>query len=247
MQALCVKTQTEHYRRLKGDEWAYTMGAIYWQLNDIWQAPTWASLEYGGKWKLLHYYAQDFFAPVLVSSYEENGLIVAWVTSDINRPLNGNFSISLWNYAGKLLTTVTVPYALDNLDSAIVYVQNIATLTSGRCASRSECFLYLSATENSGAIVSNNVFYLSSLASVNLFAAKFSLTRFQQVLQNVTFTITSDQVAPYVFLETPIPGVFSDNGFLLFPNVPFNVEFEGWGPVDNFQANLKVRTLSSIY
>lgn len=47
MQAQCVKTETEFYRFsqseiVKGE--GHTMGALYWQLNDIWQAPSWASL-----------------------------------------------------------------------------------------------------------------------------------------------------------------------------------------------------------
>uniref|UniRef100_A0A663MTH4 Beta-mannosidase n=1 Tax=Athene cunicularia TaxID=194338 RepID=A0A663MTH4_ATHCN len=47
MQAQCIKTETEFYRFsqseiIKGE--GHTMGALYWQLNDIWQAPSWASL-----------------------------------------------------------------------------------------------------------------------------------------------------------------------------------------------------------
>ncbi|KAJ7408915.1 Beta-mannosidase [Willisornis vidua] len=48
MQAQCTKTETEFYRVsqseiVKGE--GRTMGALYWQLNDIWQAPSWASLD----------------------------------------------------------------------------------------------------------------------------------------------------------------------------------------------------------
>lgn len=47
-QAMSIKSQTEHYRRhqsaLLSDGRGLTMGALYWQLNDIWQAPTWASI-----------------------------------------------------------------------------------------------------------------------------------------------------------------------------------------------------------
>src|SRR4051812_1296506 len=70
MQALCIKTETEYYRSLRSESGAYTMGALYWQLNDIWQAPTWASVEYTGRWKLLHYYARNFYAQFIVVSYE---------------------------------------------------------------------------------------------------------------------------------------------------------------------------------
>lgn len=38
-----------------------------WQLNDVWQAPTWSSIDYSGRWKMLHYMAKDIFAMVSVS------------------------------------------------------------------------------------------------------------------------------------------------------------------------------------
>jgi len=39
VQGLCVKAQTEHYRRLMGSKY-HCMGTLYWQANDIWPAPT---------------------------------------------------------------------------------------------------------------------------------------------------------------------------------------------------------------
>ncbi|CAG5129202.1 unnamed protein product, partial [Candidula unifasciata] len=72
-QAMSIRTQSEHYRRfqtrLHSDGRGLTMGALYWQLNDIWQAPTWASIDYEGRWKMLHYYARSFFNKYLVSPY----------------------------------------------------------------------------------------------------------------------------------------------------------------------------------
>ena len=48
-QAMSVKTETELYRRLKGYFNEETgegnnMGALYWQLNDIWPGASWASV-----------------------------------------------------------------------------------------------------------------------------------------------------------------------------------------------------------
>lgn len=54
MQGYCIATQAEHYRRMRTEH--NTMGSLYWQLNDIWSAPTWASIEYGSwRWRMLHY------------------------------------------------------------------------------------------------------------------------------------------------------------------------------------------------
>jgi beta-mannosidase len=70
-----MKTETEFYRRNreidpKNGE-GYTMGALYWQLNDIWPAPSWASIEHNGKWKVLHSYAIHYLDNHLVSPYED--------------------------------------------------------------------------------------------------------------------------------------------------------------------------------
>lgn len=40
------------------------MGALYWQLNDVWTAPSWSSIEHNGNFKVLHYWAKEFFAPI---------------------------------------------------------------------------------------------------------------------------------------------------------------------------------------
>lgn len=33
------------------------MGHLYWQLNDIWAAPTWSTIDVAGHWKIAHYLA----------------------------------------------------------------------------------------------------------------------------------------------------------------------------------------------
>ena len=47
-QSMAVKTETEFYRRLKSQLHStgegLNMGALYWQLNDIWPGASWASI-----------------------------------------------------------------------------------------------------------------------------------------------------------------------------------------------------------
>ncbi|XP_055904783.1 beta-mannosidase [Eupeodes corollae] len=64
-QAMSVKVETELYRSLRSTEYR-TMGALYWQLNDVWVAPSWSSIDFYGNWKILHYWARDFLAPISV-------------------------------------------------------------------------------------------------------------------------------------------------------------------------------------
>lgn len=67
LQAEAIKYGVEHWRRNRGR----CMGAIYWQLNDCWPVASWASIDYFGRWKALHYYAKRFFAPLMLSCCEE--------------------------------------------------------------------------------------------------------------------------------------------------------------------------------
>ncbi|MBO6167884.1 MAG: cellulase family glycosylhydrolase [Kiritimatiellae bacterium] len=57
-QAMAVQTAVEAWR----SEAPRCMGTLYWQLNDNWPVASWSSLEYGGKWKPLHYVAKRFYA-----------------------------------------------------------------------------------------------------------------------------------------------------------------------------------------
>ncbi|MCL2277635.1 MAG: glycoside hydrolase family 2 protein [Treponema sp.] len=67
LQAEAIKYGVEHFRRNRGR----CMGAIYWQLNDIWPVASWASIDYFFRWKALHYYAKRFFQGLMISCHEE--------------------------------------------------------------------------------------------------------------------------------------------------------------------------------
>lgn len=70
LQAEAIRYGVEHWRRNR----ERCMGAIIWQLNDCWPVASWASVDYFGRWKALHYAAKRFFAPVLISAEEQGEL-----------------------------------------------------------------------------------------------------------------------------------------------------------------------------
>lgn len=69
LQAQAMQYGVEHWRRNRNEE--RCMGAVVWQLNDCWPVASWASIDYYGRWKALHYFEKRFFAPVLISCHEE--------------------------------------------------------------------------------------------------------------------------------------------------------------------------------
>lgn len=67
LQADAIRYGVEHFRRYRGR----CMGAVVWQLNDIWPVASWASIDYYGRWKALHYAEKRMFAPVMISCDEK--------------------------------------------------------------------------------------------------------------------------------------------------------------------------------
>lgn len=58
MQAFAVEQAIKAH--LKGKP--YCMGTLYWQINDAWPSLSWASRDYHGHWKALHYKAKHLYA-----------------------------------------------------------------------------------------------------------------------------------------------------------------------------------------
>ncbi|WP_440210866.1 beta-mannosidase [Stenotrophomonas maltophilia] len=69
MQADGIALAALHHRASR----PYTMGSLYWQLNDVWPGASWSSVDYFGRWKALHYQARRFFAPVAVAALRDEG------------------------------------------------------------------------------------------------------------------------------------------------------------------------------
>ena len=115
LQADAIRYGVEHFRRNRGR----CMGAIYWQLNDCWPVISWASIDYCGRWKALHYYAKRFFAPLMISCQEEGMMSQE---ADMNREhfeFEKSIRLNVTNET-RLPQTVEVNWALRNADAEIL-------------------------------------------------------------------------------------------------------------------------------
>lgn len=238
IQAVAIKTETEKYRRSQSEivnGEGKTMGALYWQLNDIWPGPSWASIEYGGKWKMLHYYAKNFFSPLLVSPYEENGEAVVSVVSDLLEPLNYlklYVQVFKWSSLTPAYSVITA-FKQPPRSSQVVFRQNITNLLQkGNCSSRNHCFIYFTVKSHEKPdMKSNNMLLLSEfLSAEGLIRPNIYVSVTGPIISEVsdfTFNISlaTNAIAPFVWLEVDnTPGRFSDNGFIIVHKV-MNVLF----------------------
>ena len=97
LQATVIKYAAEAHRRKMGHNW----GSLYWQLDDCWPVASWSGIDYFGRWKALHYAARRFFAPVLVSPVEEDGVVKVYSVSDRRTPVSAHLSLRLLDFNGR--------------------------------------------------------------------------------------------------------------------------------------------------
>lgn len=78
LQGIAIKAGVEHFRRNRGR----CMGSIYWQINDNWPVASWASIDYFGRWKALHYMARHFYADILGSLKMEGTHVIPYIQNE---------------------------------------------------------------------------------------------------------------------------------------------------------------------
>ena len=131
MQAEAMRCAVEHLRRHRGR----CMGALYWQLNDVWPVASWSSIDSFGRYKALHYEAKRFYSPILIScketgeystrvditdersvGYETKAEI--YVQNETMRPVRGEVLWTLFRADGEAIRSGVSPLSVDALSVA---------------------------------------------------------------------------------------------------------------------------------
>ncbi|KAG6902502.1 hypothetical protein C0995_015694 [Termitomyces sp. Mi166 len=234
-QSMAIVSQVAWYRHGAGQS-ENNLGALVWQLNDIWQAPSWASIEHSGRWKVLHYGLAGIFAPVTIYPFwtASNETLQILAISDRWEDVNGSARATWYDWMGRPLNTTSFDFTVPTLNNSLLYeAQGLANiLPNGRDAA--DVFLHLNVTANvDGKKVANEQFITSSatkftptsLANAHLFDPQISMTRGQ----DLSFTLSAKGgVGAWTWMDHPsgTVGIFVDketglpsNGFHLIPGI----------------------------
>jgi len=134
LQLESVQTGVDHWRQNRGR----CMGAIYWQLNDCWPVTSWASIDYFGRWKALHYGARRFFAPLRATLYVDetekarpgslsgplNRTARVFVHNDTMYPASGKLRLFLSDRDFNVLAEETLDVELPPLQAREILVRD---------------------------------------------------------------------------------------------------------------------------
>jgi len=97
----------------------YTMGSLYWQLNDVWPGASWSSIDWFGRWKALQFHARRFYAPVAVAALRNaEGQTSLSVLNDRAHSVRGELRMRLITLDGKVLRDERRPVELAPLSVA---------------------------------------------------------------------------------------------------------------------------------
>jgi beta-mannosidase len=91
----------------------YTMGSLYWQLNDVWPGASWSSVDWFGRWKALHFHARRFYAPVAVAALRGlDGKTSVSLLNDRTRSVRGELRLRVMTLDGTVLRDERRPVEL---------------------------------------------------------------------------------------------------------------------------------------
>ena len=219
-QGLAIKTAVTHWRSLK----PHCMGTLIWQLNDTWPVCSWASLDHGGNWKLLHHMARAFYQPVFVSAVPVNGKIELRAVNDTADAVDLTV----------IAQAVTMAGTTRALGQATVTLGGSAVLALTVEVPEGEMLAYTWVDAN-GRNQGGDHFAPKPYKTYDLLPSGL-MHQVKIVDQAYEITVDSSALALFVALEADQPGRFSVNAFALFPGHPATVMFtqDHPGPTPQF-------------
>ncbi len=241
LQALSIKTACEHWRRIK----PHNMGTMVWQLNDIWPVASWSSLEYDGRWKMLHYAQKKFYAPLLVSALEEKGKVEVWGTSDINEKLAGRLEMTLCDFTGKMLWRKNKNVRLGRLESRRLDSISVGTLCP-KSSDGNQRVLRIRLF--CGKHKSENTHVFTPFKALDLRKPAIKTRLGKDRAGRIVLELSTDTFAPYVWIRHGnLHGTWTDNGMHLFPREKVRLTFTPRGETPALERMRKVMILHDLY
>ncbi|NLF38736.1 glycoside hydrolase family 2 protein [bacterium] len=245
LQGMAIKYAVEHWRR----SMPRGMGTLYWQYNDTWPVASWASVDYFGRWKALHYMARHFYASVLLSLLEDsdNKTVEIHVTNDLLEDVRGTIEWTLHHVDGRVLERGTLKAhakARANTKIAVVNLRNALERHLVRNV------VFSAKLTANGGIVSSNLATFVRPKHLELGAPGITARVRAGRSGSFAVTLTARRFAPWAWLElADADAEYSDNFVHLLPGQPVTIAVtprEQTG-LAAFKRQLRVRSLVDTY
>ncbi|MCA1802011.1 MAG: hypothetical protein LC662_06090 [Rhodothermaceae bacterium] len=237
LQAEGVKEAIMAHRR----SMPFTMGTLYWQINDCWPAASWSGIDYYGNWKALHYYTRDLYRNILIAPRLSDDIVQLHVVSDELHPLEARMKIATWNInSGRSHRTefdVVIP------PNTATLIREIPLQELSRGIDPGDLALEFSFTDQS-IPASRQILFASEPKDLNLRLPDVKV-RLSESGGKTAITLSTDVLAKNILLSAGHEAArFSDNYFDLLPGESRTVTVES-GVVTS--ENLIIRSLADTW
>lgn len=237
------------------------MGLMYWQINDIWQAPTWSSIEYNLKWKMAHYYVKHMYSPVypiiqmtpyLPEINDSNAHVSIYIANDFFTASSGEMNCYVYGL-DQFLPRLSFVYEIEAEPLSVTRITDLSywmliyragfNLTN---PSILHCIYY---TSDESYYMSQTLF-LRRPKDYTLHPTKF--TRDYKLISpnEVEITITADKPGLFVWLDFKgnVTLIFSKNGFHIFDPTTKILASSWTSPisVEEVESGLDIKTLYDV-
>lgn len=213
-QSIGLREALERHRNSHG---RYS-GSLYWQLDDVWPAVSWSTVDHAGRWKLAHYAVRHANAPqrlIVNRTNDEKMLLTAF--NDAAFPASGLLEIRRYRLSGVLERETSTWITTEAFSEKEVWEGSRRTWLG--VANRSMVQWIWTSAEGT---VLDEGFFLGAKPS----EMKWVNATVRSEIQGDSVTVWSDHVAYGVRLTSEFDGHFSDNGFILLPDQPRTLAFQ---------------------
>jgi beta-mannosidase len=234
MQAQAIDLAARHHRACRPT----TMGSLYWQLNDSWPAISWASIDWYGRWKLLHYAARRFFAPQIVVAERKGDATRIALVSDATTQLPAQWRVRVLDMSGRVLNERGGAVTLASLSAADVAMLDDKELFGNAAPGESYAVAELLLR---GRVVSRSIIERRAAKDMAYPAPGLTVR-----WQGRNLTITARNLARAVQIGFGTLGAQpSDNGFDLLPGESVTVTIDSAADAAALSRALTLSTLAA--
>ena len=230
---LAMRMAVEYWRSLK----PHCMGTLYWQLNDTWPVASWSGLDHGGSWKLMHYMARRFYAPVLVTARKAGDEFIVSAVHDLPEVFETEMTLLRVSVHGGVHTLFQQSHRLSGDGQEITRLD--------RLGFSDESLLIVQWTDEKGMMRRSHVTPVPYKHMALPNPALTSVVTEQDGALSIV--VAAKHLALYVALECDVAGHFSDNAYDLLAGESSAITFTPDNPADLQRAKdtLLVRDLYS--
>lgn len=238
-QAFAVQTAIEFWRSSR----PVCMGTLYWQLNDNWPVASWSSIEYGGKWKALHYAASHFYAPFILTFQKKDDTIHLLAVNDSLKKIRGKLTIDRIFYKGDTDTIITMnDVTVGSQESAELYrLEPDET-------DRRKSYLIRAVFESDEGERTENFYFPTSYKKADLQPSRLDINFIKKGKKVTAIELSSNRAALFCSIDLRERRLqLSDNFFHLMPDETKTIRILNGELSEEETEHLEIRHLRETY